>query len=139
MLFYTAIQAVKFPMINLFALIPTPKPLTNKTNVLALKERLDWGEPALTIIDLRNRTQFNTSRILGAISIPMDELLERVVDSLERNRDIYLYCNDNAETAQAAARLRRAGYRNVAEIIGGLPAWRAVDGPTEGTLPAVLV
>lgn len=126
-------------MINLFALFPIPKPLTNKTNVIALKERLDWGEPALTIIDLRNRTQFNTSRILGAISMPVDELLERVKGSLERDRDIYLYSNGDAETAQAATRLRNAGYRNVAEIIGGLPAWRAVDGPTEGSLPMVLV
>jgi rhodanese-related sulfurtransferase len=42
-----------------------------------LKERLDWGEPALTIIDVRDRDAFNISHICGAISLPLNELVVR--------------------------------------------------------------
>ncbi len=35
--------------------IPIAEPIQNKSGVGALKERLDWGEPALTIIDVRPR------------------------------------------------------------------------------------
>jgi rhodanese-related sulfurtransferase len=40
-----------------------------------LKKRLDWGEPALTIIDVRDREAFNTSHITGAVSLPLSQLV----------------------------------------------------------------
>ncbi|MGD1952320.1 MAG: rhodanese-like domain-containing protein [Leptolyngbyaceae cyanobacterium] len=116
------------------AFFPNPKPLKAVSTVFDLKDRLDWGEPALTIIDVRDRVLFNESRILGAISIPMDELVARVSVSLENERDIYVYGGTDDVTANAAAKLRAAGYRNVAELMGGLGAWQAVSGTTEGSL-----
>lgn len=117
-------------------LFPTPQPLKAVSTVFDLKERLDWGEPALTIIDVRNRTLFNANRILGAISMPMDELVARASASLESERDIYVYGSTDEETASAAAKLREAGYENVAELMGGLGAWQAASGATEGSLAA---
>ena len=113
---------------------PIPKPLKAVSTVLDLKDRLDWGEPALTIIDVRDRSAFNENRILGAISMPMDELIARVSMSLEYDRDIYVYGATDEITAQAATALRDAGYENVAELMGGLGAWQAVSGATEGAL-----
>ncbi|MEM9807878.1 MAG: rhodanese-like domain-containing protein [Cyanobacteria bacterium P01_D01_bin.56] len=111
---------------------PTPKPLQPVSTVFDLKDRLDWGEPALTIIDVRERSAFNESRILGAISMPMGELVARVSMSLECDRDIYVYSGTDEVTAQAATALRDAGYENVAELMGGLGAWQAASGATEG-------
>ena len=116
------------------SLIPIPKPLKSQSTVFDLKERLEWGEPALTIIDVRSRDAFNTKRISGALSIPMTELVGRTSASLEMERDIYVYGDNDEHTAEAAAQLRDAGFSNVAEIIGGLPAWQAVKGPIEGPL-----
>ncbi|MEA5497653.1 MAG: rhodanese-like domain-containing protein [Limnoraphis robusta] len=117
---------------NMFSkLIPTPEPIKPKSRVQDLKSRLDWGEPALTIIDVRGLEAFNACHILGAIGIPMDKLVERVPETLEPARDIYLYAETEEETAQAAALLREAGYLHVAELIGGLAAWRAVGYPVE--------
>lgn len=111
---------------------PTPQPLKAVSTVFDLKDRLDWGEPALTIIDVRNRAAFNDCRILGAISMPVDELVARASVSLESERDIYVYGNTNEVTNQAATALRDAGYENVAELMGGLGAWQAASGSTEG-------
>ncbi|MBF2000534.1 MAG: rhodanese-like domain-containing protein [Synechococcales cyanobacterium C42_A2020_086] len=115
----------------LFGIIPTPPPLRANSRVYDLKARLDWGEPALTIIDVRPRSDFLFSRILGAINMPAPELVERALRSLELNRDIYVYSDADEETALAAARLRQAGFCNVSEVQGGLPAWRAMGYPIE--------
>lgn len=112
--------------------IPTPKPLKHISTVFDLKDRLDWGEPALTIVDVRDRNLFNERRISGAISMPIDELVDRASVSLEAERDIYVYGGTDDVTAHAAGALREAGYKNVAELMGGLGAWQAADGATEG-------
>lgn len=118
-------------MIKLFNLIPVSRPLQAQSLVYDLKARLDWGEPALTILDVRDRSEFNASHILGAVPMPMNESAHRVLDKLELGRDIYIYGATDEETVVGAARLREAGYWNVSEIRGGLAAWKAVGFPVE--------
>ena len=113
-------------------LFPTPKSLKAQSTVFDLKERLDWGEPALTIIDVRSREAFNKNRITGSISMPVDELVARASTSFELERDIYVYGETDEATAAAANKLREAGYQRIAELIGGLAAWKAANGPVEG-------
>ena len=88
---------------------PVPEPLKAQSRVHELKERLDWGEPALTIIDVRDRSLFNISHISGAVSLPMNELVNRALVNFELIRDIYVYGSTTDETA-TAAQLRNAGY-----------------------------
>lgn len=109
-----------------------PAPLKCTSRVYDLKERLDWGEPALTIIDVRSREDFNTSHITGAVSLPTDQLVARALANLELVRDIYVYGSSDEETATAAALLKEAGYENIAELAGGLSAWKAAGFPVEG-------
>ncbi|MBD0345600.1 MAG: rhodanese-like domain-containing protein [Coleofasciculus sp. Co-bin14] len=109
----------------------TSQPLQSQSRVYDLKARLDWGEPALTIIDVRDRSKFNTSHILGAVPMPLSEPKDRVLDKLELGRDIYVYGTTDEEAAAGAAQLRAAGYRNVSELRGGLAAWKAVGYPVE--------
>ncbi len=118
-------------------LIPIPKPLQPQSRVYDLKERLDWGEPALTIIDVRDRDAFHTSHISGAISLPMNELVNRALVNLELKRDLYIYGSTEEETASAVAQLRAAGYQNVSELRGGLAAWKAAGHPIEGNSAVV--
>ncbi|MEL6440167.1 MAG: rhodanese-like domain-containing protein [Cyanobacteria bacterium J06621_8] len=109
----------------LTAAIPTPPEATPVASAQALKERLRWGEPALTILDGRDREAFLEERIRGAM------LLEDTGNFAE-NRDIYVYASSDEETAAAADKLRQAGYSNVSQLQGGLAAWKAVKGATEG-------
>ncbi|MGB5770961.1 MAG: rhodanese-like domain-containing protein [Crocosphaera sp.] len=118
-------------------MIPIPAPLQSRSNVSDLKKRLDWGEPALTIIDVRDREAFNASHITGAISIPMDELVDRALDNFELVRDIYIYGATEEETVLAVTKLRVAEYQNVAELLGGLAAWKAAGYPIEGSFTVV--
>ncbi|MCY7276677.1 MAG: rhodanese-like domain-containing protein, partial [Phormidesmis sp. CAN_BIN44] len=50
--------------------------------------------------------------------------------------DIYLYGANEQETERAAAMLREAGFRSVAELKGGLTEWKEIGGSTEGAVDA---
>lgn len=115
---------------------PTPPGLKAESSAQDLKARLEGGEPGLTIIDVRDRETYNDGHIMGAIPMPMDELVERAKSSLQVNRDIYVYGGSDQETAQAANSLRQAGFMNVAELKGGLDGWKAIAGSTEGRAEA---
>jgi rhodanese-related sulfurtransferase len=97
-----------------------------------IKSRLDWGEPALTIIDARDREAFNNERIMGAISMPASDLAKRAKQSLSLERDIFIYGDDDKDTSAAAIQLQEAGFQKVSVIKGGLPAWKAINGAVEG-------
>lgn len=111
---------------------PTPPSLKAESAAYDLKARLEWGEPALTIVDVRDREAYNAGRITGAIPMPIEQLADLAQSSLESERDIYIYGESDEQALQAAELLRGAGFKNVAQIVGGLPAWREVAGSTEG-------
>jgi len=113
-------------------ILPEPSPLKPQSSVQHLKTRLDWGEPALTILDIRDRGAFHAQHILGALSIPLEGLVNQALDCLEPTRDIYVYGETDEQTTEAAVQLRAAGFHNVAELKGGLAAWQAFKYPVEG-------
>nr|WP_322111981.1 rhodanese-like domain-containing protein [Aerosakkonema funiforme] len=124
-----AIETAKSKLPNV---TPTPPGFKPQSSAHDLKSRLEWGEPAFTILDVRDRETYNDGHIMGAMPMPMDELVERATPTIDFNRDIYVYADSDEQTSQAASELRSAGFQKVAELKGGLAAWKAVGGPTEG-------
>jgi len=118
-------------MNRLFGLFPKPSPMKAESRVYDLKERLDWGEPALTIVDVRDRTEFNHSHITGAISIPAEVLLSTAPTCFETDRDLYLYSGSDEDASSAAEQLKAAGFSQVSVLRGGVAAWKAAGFPTE--------
>jgi rhodanese-related sulfurtransferase len=113
-------------------IIPPQPPIESQSDVHVLKSRLEWGEPAFTILDVRDRQTYNEGHIMGSMPMPIDELAERAVPALAKSRDIYVYGASDQESAQAAEVLRSAGFEHVSQLKGGLAAWKAIGGPTEG-------
>ncbi|MBW4688330.1 MAG: rhodanese-like domain-containing protein [Komarekiella atlantica HA4396-MV6] len=97
-----------------------------------LKTRLEWGQPGFTIVDVRDRYTYNHGHITGAIPIPLDDLASKAKSSLHTKRHIYIYGENDEQSAQAAQVLRASGFVEVAEIQGGLSAWKTAGGATEG-------
>lgn len=112
-------------------LTPTPVVLQEESTAYDLKKRLEWGEPALSIIDIREHEAFNQGRITGAVSMPMAQLAE-LKSTLQPQHDIYIYGDTDAQAHEAAQMLRDAGFEAVTHIMGGLEAWHEIGGPTEG-------
>lgn len=113
---------------------PTPPGFHPQASVHELKSRLQWGEPGLTIIDVRDHETYNQCRIQGAMNIPMESLLKTAEFSIQESRDIYVYGATEDQTAEAANILRQAGFQKVAELKGGLMAWQEIDGAVEGII-----
>jgi rhodanese-related sulfurtransferase len=112
--------------------IHSQPPIPPQSDAHQLKSRLEWGEPAFTILDVRDRMTYNQGRIMGAIPAPIDELVDRATPTLAKSRHIYVYGASDQETNQAAQALRSAGFEHVSELKGGLAAWKAIGGATEG-------
>jgi len=111
---------------------PTPSQFERVASAEDVKARLDWGEPAFTIIDVRDRKSFNDERITGAIFVPPQEVVNQVSQMLETNRDIYIYGSSHEDTINAASQLDQAGFQRVSVLAGGIEAWKAVNGEVEG-------
>jgi rhodanese-related sulfurtransferase len=113
--------------------LPTPPEMEGKqADANELLSRLNWGEPGLTIVDVRGREAFNNERITGAVPMPMGQIPDSEEPLLEYERDLYIYGDGAETTAEAASQFRQAGFKNVAELQGGLDAWKKIGGPTEG-------
>jgi rhodanese-related sulfurtransferase len=119
--------ADKFP-------VPTPKSGITPLQATAheLKSRLDWGEPGLTMLDVRDRAAFNDYHIQGAMNMPMATLVDAAQFGLNRKRDIYIYAGSDADAVDAVDMLRAIGYSRVAVLQGGMTAWEAIGGAVEG-------
>ncbi len=121
-------------------IIPQEPPVHAQSNAHIVKSRLEWGEPAFTILDVRGsgtsvletRKAYNECHIMGAMLVPMDELVNLSESSLHKSRDIYLYGENDEQANQAAQILRNVAFTNVSTLRGGLAAWKAIAGPIEG-------
>lgn len=125
-------DAIKTAKDKLPDVTPTPPAWHSQATVHELKSRLNWGEPGLTILDMRDHEAFRNCHIMGAMNMTTDGLSQVRLDSLPRDRDLYVYGDNDQETANAANMLRQAGFPRVAELKGGLSAWREIDGSVEG-------
>ncbi len=115
-------------------LTPVPPGFQTETTAFELKSRLQWGEPGLTILDVRDHDAFNQGRIQGAMNMPLSELPKMAQASLQPQRDIYLYGGSEAEAAEAVQMLREAGFERVAPLQGGIQAWQEIEGQVEGII-----
>jgi rhodanese-related sulfurtransferase len=112
-------------------LTPVPVVLQEESTAYELKNRLEWGQPALSIVDVREHEAFNQRRITGAVSMPMAQLAE-MKSTLQPTSDIYVYGDNNEQAHTAAQMLRDAGFEAVTHVMGGLNAWHDIGGSTEG-------
>ncbi len=96
----------------------------------------DWVEEnagATQILDVREADEFTgpLGHIRGAILIPLGQLAARV-NELDKIRPVVAVCRSGARSAHATNILRQAGFPKVANLAGGMLAWRAGHHPVEG-------
>lgn len=87
------------------------------------------GEVA--VIDVREQAEVDASpmgRVPGSVVIPLSQLRGRA-DEVERDRPVVCVCPAGARSAIAAGILEKAGVAKVANLRGGLLAWRAAGLP----------
>ena len=100
--------------------------------------RKDSGE--LVFVDVRDIREVEKSdTITGSHHAPRGMIEIWFDPESPYFRDIYgetdkryvLFCNGNPRSALSAKALKDMGIANIAQLTGGMPAWREAGGPTE--------
>ena len=94
---------------------------TERITAGSLVEQLSSPAPPL-LVDVRAPSEWEQDRIDAAVNIPLSRLSERL-ESLPRDRQIVVHCASGYRSAIAAGMLERAGFADVADLVGGLAAW----------------
>lgn len=96
--------------------------------VTELAERLARGEQ-VQLIDVREQHEWDIARIPGARLVPLGTL-EKHLATLDRTRDVVLYCKTGVRSRRAAKLLLTHGIPRPVNLTGGIAAWSREVDPT---------
>ena len=89
---------------------------TSKLKPAELKALMDSKAGSLTIVDVRDRSEFDLGHIPGAINIPVTNFaLQSGV--LEKDKRIIVYCNSGGRSYNAYRKLQKLAYPNINQVI----------------------
>lgn len=82
------------------------------------------------VLDVRENTEFASGHIVDAKHIPLAKLAERL-NELDKYKDkpILVNCQRGMRSAKACEILRKAEFKQVNNLQGGLEAWQAAKLP----------
>jgi len=84
----------------------------------------------VTILDVRDRDEFETGHIPGAINISRGTLEFKAAILLpDRNASVVVYCGVDLRSPLATKTLNDLGYKNAINLAGGLQAWKTAGYP----------
>ena len=81
-----------------------------------------------TVVDVREPDEVATGAIAGSTAIPLGQLTTRIGE-LDPATPVVTVCQSGRRSQQAAEALAAAGY-DVANMAGGMNAWREAGLPT---------
>ena len=99
---------------------PAPNLQVPELTPRELKARLDRGDD-LYILDVREPHEYQICNIKGHL-LPLGELPRRVHE-LDSSREIVAHCRSGKRSAEAVDFLRKAGFRKIHNLKGGILAW----------------
>ncbi|MFI2507207.1 ArsR/SmtB family transcription factor [Streptomyces sp. NPDC018972] len=100
----------------------------------ALKSRIEAGD--VVVLDVRPAEEYLAGHIPGAVSIPVDELTDRI-DELPEHTEIVVYCRgEYCVLAHDAVRLLNDRGRRAIRLNDGMLEWRLSRMPVDAEEPA---
>jgi rhodanese-related sulfurtransferase len=89
---------------------------TSKLKPGELKAMMDSKPATLTIVDVRDKSEYDQGHIPGAINIPVTNFaLQSGV--LEKDKRIIVYCNSGGRSYNAYRKLQKLAYPNINQVI----------------------
>jgi rhodanese-related sulfurtransferase len=104
----------------------------DRITVKELAEMLDGGKTPF-IFDVRpSDVRLREGMIPGAIAAHAMEI-KAILGQYKRDTEIVIYCScpNEASAAVAALHLKRAGFKRIRPLLGGVEAWSAAGRKTE--------
>lgn len=83
----------------------------------------------LEVIDVRKPSEFDTAHVKGAYNAPLDTLMDPMnVAMIDTENNLYIHCAGGYRSVIAASLLKRQGYHNLRNVLGGFGKIKDVDG-----------
>lgn len=92
-----------------------------KTDVAHLAPKLAAGD--VTVVDVRNRSEYEAGHLPGSLHIPVGYLAERLAE-IPRDKPIIVQCQSGARSAIATSVLQKLGVNDATDLVGGFVAWK---------------
>ncbi len=96
--------------------------------VTDLADLLNHDPDRITVLDVRETAEVESGAIENAVHIPLGKLKSRTVE-LNAGKLVVAHCKSGYRSSIATSILRRAGFRDIANLIGGFDAWKALGLP----------
>ena len=77
---------------------------------------------------MRETGELSAGAVDNSVRIPLGELQSRTGE-LDREKLLVVHCKGGYRSAIAASLLRRAGFRDIANLTGGFDAWKTAGLP----------
>lgn len=113
-----------FAMISFFGLFGSPSFAGDAVPTIEapkLEAELHGKKPPF-LLDVREPSEYQESRIEGATLIPLGDLPNRLSE-LPKDRPIVVYCRSGHRSGMATSYLIENGFKNVESLAGGMIVW----------------
>ena len=87
--------------------------------------QLSVADGSVQLVDVRTPDEFAEQHIPGAVNIDVyeDDFIDQCMARLDKDRPVAVYCRSGKRSANAAGQLRKAGFKPVLNLDGGIMAW----------------
>lgn len=100
-------------------------------SVQQLRQRLpEVADGSLTLLDVRTEKEWSDGHVEGAVHIHGGRLQDHFAD-VPRDKPVAVICGSGYRASIAASFLKREGFGEVTNILGGMSAWHAAGFPAE--------
>lgn len=84
------------------------------------------------VIDVRTPDEFGIDHLTNATNLDIySEKFDSEIQKLDKQRTYYVYCQRGGRSANAIEKLRKAGFKNIYELDGGIVNWEKEGKPLE--------
>lgn len=87
-----------------------------------LQQKLNKGEQAPVLIDVREDWEFQICHIEGSQHLPMSQVAG-AMDSLDKEAETIVICHHGTRSQQVAQFLSSQGFNRIYNLAGGIDAW----------------
>lgn len=82
------------------------------------------------LLDVRTPGEFSKEYIEGALLADWNsDDFQRRIDAIDKNAPVFVYCLSGGRSSNAAAAMRKQGYKEVYELQGGIMKWKSAGLP----------
>ena len=81
------------------------------------------------ILDAREIEEYDVSHLNDALFVGYDNFQISTLDSIPKDKKIVVYCSLGIRSENIGRKLQKAGFRNVANLYGGIFEWKKANYP----------